>query len=248
MSTDMEMLRRFAASGHRGGFNTVGFKLDGTTGEYHRIGQKTAKPMNGQRLAATPVDVLVGYQRIEKGKSPIYVLGRVADGYVQPPRQKLSDPDENLWLNAKDPWTSASWLPFWDPETREILLFHAANDGSRDAVANLTAAYVTNCEARPEETDHDPLIELATGDYINSQGRKIFFPIFETVDWIERPPAVRRIKPPPVKLLELTAAAPPAAESLVESEQQAPPRAKSKLVAGGGGGRDDEIPFAPSFI
>ena len=96
-------------------------------------------------------------------------------------------------------------LPFWDPESREVLLFSAANKGSRDAVAHLVEAYIDNAEVHPEHLSRVPLIELEADSYTNKHGKKIFYPIFSILDWVERPVAVRRILPPPVKMLQLTA-------------------------------------------
>jgi hypothetical protein len=248
MGSDLALLRNFVASSRRAGFGPPGFKLDGTTGEYHLIMNKAGEQMNGKRLAATPVDVMVGWQRIEKGKPPLYVLGRIADGYIPPPREELGDNEEYLWPNNKDPWTSATWLPFWNPETREVLVFHAANDGSKDAAANLTQAYVDHCETRPNEINFDPLIELSADSYESKHGRRIFFPIFEIVDWIERPAAVRRIVPPPVKQLELAAtplaADPvPATTTPTERDQREPAVPKAKPKRSAKSDMDDEIPF-----
>jgi hypothetical protein len=248
MQSNLELLRNFAASSRRAGFGPPGFKLDGTTGEYHLIMNKTGEKMNGKRLAATPADVMVGWQRIEKGKPPLYVLGRIADGYVPPPREQLGDTEEYTWPGDKDPWTAAMWLPFWNPETREVLVLHAANDGSKDAVANLTQAYVANCETRPEQINFDPLIELNVDSYESKHGRRIYFPAFDIINWIERPAAARRIMPPPVKQLEL------AANSVADPvpATAAPAKAKTKVKmkeqkAGGGVDFDDEVPFAPAI-
>jgi hypothetical protein len=259
MESNLQLLRNFAASSRRSGFGPPGFKLDGTTGEYHLIMNKTGEKMNGKRLAATPVDVMVGWQRIEKGKPPLYVLGRIADGYEPPTRAQLGDVEEPLWPTDKDPWTSATWLPFWNPETREVLVFHAANDGSKEAVASLTQAYVVNCETHPEQINFDPLIELGADSYESKHGRRIYFPTLDIVEWIERPAAVRRIVPPPVKQLELTAnpveADPVEADPVPATTAPAKVKPKAKPKAGGAeirppkatsslhGDMDDEIPF-----
>jgi hypothetical protein len=229
--TELALLRNFAATARRGGFGPPGFRMDGTTGEYRWIGSKTGK-MNGRRLAATVADVLVGFQRIEKGKSPIYIVGRVSDGYTPPAREELGDTDLE-----KDPWTLASWLPCWDPETFETLLFHAPNDGSRNAVANLTEAYVDYREAHPDQANYDPLIEL-NADHYDGQHRRIYFPILDVLDWIERPTSLRRVLPPPVKALDLAALPAPApapSPSIPTKQSTRSP------------GLDDEIPFAPEW-
>jgi hypothetical protein len=250
---ELEHLRNFAAAARRGGFNVPFFRQDGNTGEYHRTGKDNTAAMNGQKLACDPVDAITGWQKFEK-KVPVYQIGRVADGYQPPSREELGDLDEFGWENGKDPWTRIDLLPFWDVETREVLLFSAANKGSRDAVAHLVEAYINNMGVHPEDLNKVPLVELEADSYINKHGKKIFYPIFAIIDWIERPAAVRRILPPPVKMLELTAAptampAPP--PSPTRSDQRTPAVAKSKPKKLEAGGRvpdmDDEIPFAPEW-
>jgi hypothetical protein len=198
---------------------------------------------------------MIGWQRIEKGKSPEYVLGRVADGYQPPERAELSEMPEDP--KDKDVWTSASWLPFWHPTSFELRIFHAANDGSRDAVANVVEGYVNNCVIHPDQINFDPVIELNVDSYENKHGRQIFYPIFDTERWIERPAAVRRIVPPPVKMLLLTAAAAPQIEAsasappvdAVEASTtapQVPPKQKLKTKSATKSYRDDmddEVPF-----
>jgi len=246
---ELEHLRNFAAAARRGGFNVPFFRLDGNSGEYRRTSKANTTAMNGQKLACDPVDAMTGWQKFEK-KVPIYHIGRVADGYQPPPREQLGDSNESHWENGKDPWVRIDLLPFWDVESREVLLFSAANTGSRDAVAHLVEAYISNIEAHPENLNKVPLIELETDSYVNKHGKKIFYPIFSILDWIARPAAVRRILPPPVKMLELTAvpaaipATPPSDTTPAKSEQRAPPAAKAKPKKSAKlNDMDDEIPF-----
>jgi hypothetical protein len=251
--TELNHLRNFAAAARRGGFNLPFFRLDGNNGDYRRTGKTNTAAMNGQKLACDPVDAMTGYQKFEN-KIPVYQIGRVADGYQPPPREELGDLNEFAWENGKDPWVRIDLLPFWDVESREVLLFSAANKGSRDAVAQLIEAYINNIEAHPEDLNKVPsLIELESDSYVNKHGKKIFYPVFSILDWVERPTAVRRILPPPVKLLELTAvptavpAAPPNDTTSAKSDQRAPAAAKTKPKKSGGRARatdmDDEIPF-----
>jgi hypothetical protein len=202
--TELEHLRNFAAAARRGGFNMPFFRLDGNNGEYRRTGKTNTAAMNGQKLASDPPDAMTGWQKFEN-KVPVYQIGRVADGYQPPPREQLGDLNAVHWENGKDPWVRIDLLPFWDVDSREVLLFSAANQGSRDAVAHLVAAYINNVEVHPEDLNKVPLIELETDSYLNKHGKQIFIPILSIIDWIERPAAVRRILPPPVKMLELTA-------------------------------------------
>jgi hypothetical protein len=242
--SELEHLRNFAATARRGGFNVPIFKLDGNTGEYHRVGKNNTGLMNGQKLACDPADAITGWQRF-KDNVPIYCLGRVADGYQPPEREELGDLDPN----KKDPWARIDLLPFWDVESREVLLFSATSQGSRDAVANLIGTLVNNIAANSEDSNKVPLVELATDSYVNNHGKQIFYPLFEIVEWIERPAAVRRILPPPVRLLELTAvptavpATPPGDPTPAKSDKRVPAGAKSKPEKPVKLDFDDEIPF-----
>ena len=83
-----------------------------------------------------------------------------------------------------------------------------------------------NLAAHPEDHGKVPLVELMTDSYHNNHGKQIFVPIFEIVGWVERPAAVRRILPPPMKMLELTA---------MQTAMPAPSRITSDM--------DDEIPY-----
>src|SRR5262249_32599100 len=150
------------------------------TGEYRRVGRNAkTDPMNGQQLACDPADAITGWQRF-KDNVPIYCLGRVADGYQPPEREQLGDLPED---GKKDPWQRIDLLPFWDVESREVLLFNAGNRGSRSAVANLIGAYADNAAAHPEESGKVPLIELATDSYKSQHGKQIYVPTFEILKW-----------------------------------------------------------------
>jgi hypothetical protein len=249
---ELEHLRNFAAAARRGGFGVPFFRHDGTNGDYRRTGKTNTTTMNGQKLASDPVDAMTGWQKFEN-KVPVYEIGRVADGYQPPSRESLGDLDEEFWPNGKDPWTRIDLLPFWDVESREVLLFSAANRGSRDAVASLVGAYLNDVEAHPEDLNKVPLVELESDSYTNKHGKRIFYPIFAIIDWIERPTAVRRILPPPVKMLELTApptAVPATPPTPAKSDQRTPAVAKAKpkkSQQSTGTDFDDEVPFAPEW-
>jgi hypothetical protein len=237
---ELEHLRNFAATARRAGFGVPFFKLDGNTGEYRRTGKTNTDLMNNEKLASDPVDAITGWQKFEN-KIPVYQIGRVADGFRPSPREDLGDLDKEFWPDGKDPWQRIDLLPFWNVETREVLLFSAANVGSRDAVARLVEAYVNDLGVHPDDLNKVPLIELETDSYVNKHGKKIFVPIFPIIDWIERPAAVRRILPPPVKMLELTAV-----PTAVPATPPTPTtKSKSKRSSGRASAvdMDDEIPF-----
>jgi hypothetical protein len=105
-------------------------------------------------------------------------------------------------------------------------LYTATSQGSRDGITNVADAFLENGEHHPEDADKLPLIELASDSYVNSKGKRIFFPVFEILAWVERPAAVRHLRPPPVALLTL------------EADGKSGPKALPKRA-----GMDDEIPF-----
>jgi hypothetical protein len=246
--SELEHLRNFAAAARHGGFNVPFFRLDGNTGEYRRTGKTNTVAMNHQKFACDPVDAMTGYQKFEK-KVPIYHIGRVADGYQPPPREELGDLNESNWENGKDPWVRIDLLPFWDEESQEVLLFSAASRGSRDAVAHLVEAYINNVGVHPEDLNKVPLVKLEADSYVNKHGKRIFVPVLAILDWIERPAAVRRILPPPPKMLELTAvptavpAPSPSNTTPAKSDQHTPAVTKSKPKQPTKFDMDDEIPF-----
>jgi hypothetical protein len=243
-AADLELLRNFvAAARSRSGFGIPFVKMNGNDGTW-KAG-KDGKDMKGRRLAADPHDTMIGFQKFEN-KRPVYILGRVADGYTPPPREELGDTDENHWHGGKDPWQPVTLVPLWDPGTREGFIFTTSSQGGRDAVTSLIDAYVGNCEIHPKDIDEVPLVELSSDSYVNTHGRKIHTPVFEIVSWIECPAALRRIKPPPVVTLAIEHK--PEAEPEFGSDVSAKPKPRrNQATASSGGGIDDEIPFAPAI-
>jgi hypothetical protein len=256
---ELEHLRKFAATASRAGFGVGFFKQDGNTGEFHRTGKANANAnaMNHEKWAGDPLDAMLGHRKFEN-KISTYHIGRVADGFRPAEREQLGDLDERLWPKGKDPWEEIYLLPFWNVETREILLFSATNGGSRSAVANLVGAYLNNVEVHPEDLHRVPLIELESDSYISKHGKQIFYPVFSILSWIDRPASVRRILPPPATL-ELRAlpapASPPApAPTPTKSDKRTPAVAKAKTkksTVDDVGSKpidfDDEVPFAPEW-
>ena len=174
-----------------------------------------------------------GFQKFEN-KRPIYVIGRICDGYVPPERSTLGNTDKNRWHGGKDPWQSVVLLPLYDPASREPFIFTSTNDGGKDAVTALVDAVVDNATSHPDDADKLPICELSGDHYENSNGKTIYTPIFEIMGWTERPAAVRRIRPPPIDMLALEHKSEPA-----ESMPPVRPTASAKPARD----MDDEIPF-----
>src|SRR5262249_27769653 len=136
--TELEHLRRYASAARsRGGFGVSFLKCDGNTGAW-KAG-KDGTDMAGRQLVADVPDAMHGFQKFEN-KKPIYVIGRVCDGYVPPERSTLGDTDQNRWHGGKDPWSAVVLLPMFDPESREPFIFASSSDGGQKAVTALVDA------------------------------------------------------------------------------------------------------------
>jgi hypothetical protein len=99
---ELAALRRYASAARsRGGFGIPFLKCDGNTGAW-KAG-KNGTDMSGRQLVADVPDSMVGFQKFENNK-PVYVIGRVADGYQPPDRDTLGDSDPSRWgPGGKDP-------------------------------------------------------------------------------------------------------------------------------------------------
>jgi hypothetical protein len=239
-STQLQHLRKFAASARRGTFGLPTFKLDGVTGEYHGVGRANHGSMNGKRFGTDPLRVIAGFQKIRKGEAPILFVNSIASGNPLPLRAECGDDDESTWEGGKDPWTPVTFLPCWEPETRIVWLFSAASDGSRDAVANHLEAYASYIEAHAEDQNKVPLIDLDVDDYTNTLGRKIYVPRLDLMGWIELPPALFRVTPPPPK--EITLIASPKSKDEPAAPVQQKPKVK-KAKTGVRSDFDEDTPF-----
>jgi hypothetical protein len=245
-STELEYLRRYvSAARSHSGFGVSFLKCDGNTGEW-KAGKDRTK-MTGRQLVADVPDAMHGFQKFEN-KKPIYVVGRICDGYQPPERDTLGDMNQSRWHNGKDPWAAVVLLPMFDLETREPFVFTSDSGGGKDAVTTLVDAMVDNVALHPEDANKLPLCELASDSYLNSHGKQIYTPIFEIAAWETRPEAVRRIKPPPAPVLAIESKVEPEPESEPEGDEEfgSPlPRKRRRVAISGGGKLDDEIPFAP---
>jgi hypothetical protein len=234
---ELEHLRRFAvASRSRPNFGGSFLKLD----EGNWLAGK--KDANGRRLGADVPDAMGGWQKF-KNKKPTLAIVRIADGIAPPERDELDETDESCWSDKKDPWQPVSILPFWDPETHEIFIFSSSAQGGRDAVAYLIEAYADNCAGHPEDAGKLPLVELCSDSYVNAHGRTIYKPLFEIRNYIERPTALRRVKPPPVSMLAIEDKSAPAPTVIEGAAAKRPTKQKHKITSSKDDDMDDTIPF-----
>jgi hypothetical protein len=248
MGNEHELLRRFAASTRtRGGFGVPLAKLDGNDGKWSA--GKKGVDIKGRHVVAVTKDVMHGHQKFVNSK-PVYAVGRIVDDDFVPDRSMLGDLDEDLWAKGKDPWQPVLFLPLFDPETHEVFLFTSVNDGGRDAVGKLVGATLDNEEVHPEDAGKLPLVELGVDSYTNTHGKKIFYPLFDILEFVEMPTSILRIKPPPPLAIEDHTQPPaktiPSSDAVETSTTSTPPtkpKRKAKTVAPYRGDMDDEIPF-----
>jgi hypothetical protein len=143
---------------------------------------------------------------------------------------------------TEDDFDGAPVVPVFDLESHELFIFSSTAQGGRDAIAYLIEAFADNCINHPEAADKLPLIELRSDHYTNKHGRVIHKPVFDIVDWIARPSAIRRLKPPPLEILAIEDKSAPA-PTVIEASADAKPKRKIKVPNTSSGEMDDEIPF-----
>jgi hypothetical protein len=132
-----------------------------------------------------------GFQAFENNK-PRYCIGRIADGRQPPPPESFDQT-----------WKKVVLLLLYDLAGHGVFILTSQSRGGRDAVVNLIDAMSDVCAGHPEDVGKLPICELASDSYNNSVRKHIFFPIFETVGFAERPEEVRRIKPSPPEALAI---------------------------------------------
>jgi hypothetical protein len=180
----LERLKQFASTFRpRGGLGAIFIKLDGTSGKWKK--GKDALDVTGRQYIADVPDAMHGMQMFENSK-PHYCIGRIADGWKPPPPESFCED-----------WKPVVLLPLYDAQTLETCMFTSQSKGGRDAVVNLVDALADVYAAHPEDVDKLPVCDLGVANYINTKGKRIYVPIFETMKFVPRPEEVRRIKPPP---------------------------------------------------
>jgi hypothetical protein len=135
-------------------------------------------------------EALCGWVKWEEGKPIEHRMGRIADGYVPPPRSALGDVDRAAWEEsadgrARDPWAFTNYVVMKREPDGELFTFAATSKGSLNAVGDLCRQYARHARKHP---DHYPVVKLFTGTYehkVKAYG-KIAFPIFTVVSWAQK--------------------------------------------------------------
>jgi hypothetical protein len=122
--------------------------------------------------------------------------------------------------------------------------------------APMFEAYADHAAAHSEAADKLPLVGFYIRKYTCSDGKPGYALQFDIEDWVERPPAVLHIKPPPLAILEAvpkpaaeTKGAEPAQSATTEStdKPKAVGKPARKIKVPGAPSMDEEIPFAPEW-
>ena len=110
-------------------------------------------------------------------------VGRVADGYIVPPRDQLDELDETKWENdpagnPKDPWCQQSYLPLEDIESGEIVTFVSGSSGGRGAISKLCGRAAKHLASMGQ-----PRVNLAVESYKHRAFGRIEKPSFIITGW-----------------------------------------------------------------
>src|SRR5271169_7109405 len=138
----------------------------------------------GTKFVAQIHQVMRGWVKFENGKPTEKILGKLADGFKMPKREELSDVDESLWEDNRDPWSEQWYLPLIS-ESDERHTFVTASDGGASAVGALCGAY-----GRSDRTCL-PIVALRAGSYTSKKyHKKIHYPEFFVAGW-NNPPKLK---------------------------------------------------------
>ncbi len=196
--SDLSAFRHSAAAMRSRGaaFGGTFVKFNGESGDWSFKKDRETTVINGRRLVADVSDLLLGWQKFEDDK-PIYAgTGRVRDGHLPPARATLDAQDKKRWRNNLDPWSLTHYLALGDLETSEQFVFTTSSAGGRDCLAILQDAFCDHNEERDGTEYEWPVVELASTNYVNSFGKKIFVPCLDILGWAPPPNGFKAIKPP----------------------------------------------------
>ena len=129
-----------------------------------------------------------GWVKFKDGALVESRVGRVADGYIVPPRDQLDELDETKWENdpagnPKDPWCHQSYLPLEDIESGEIVTFVSGSSGGRGAISKLCGR-----AAKHLATMGSPRIKLGVELYRHRSFGRIEKPSFAITGWTNDAP------------------------------------------------------------
>ncbi len=100
-------------------------------------------------------------------------MGKVADGFVPPPRESLGDTDESQWERDRDgepknPWSLQYLLPMESLENGDVVIFTTPSVGGQRAVADLCQAFTWHTKKGSQAL---PIVELGNGRHADEEIR-----------------------------------------------------------------------------
>jgi hypothetical protein len=108
-------------------------------------------------------------------------VGKVANGYKPPLREKLPDTDPSKWEQVdgkpSDPWSEQWYLPLISVETGELVTYATGSKGGIGAIADLCRIY------GHKHNGLLPVIALKVRSYKHKKYGKIETPDFRIVGW-----------------------------------------------------------------
>jgi len=144
---------------------------------------------DGTRCIAHADEIRLGWQEWMDGRPFDRCAGRVADGFVPPPRSELGNLDERQW-ELQDDGSRRDPLQFFMevPITRldaggETYNFKTGTKGGLTCVSKLIRAY--GRRVQDKKVPGLPIVELRADHYRHRTYGKIFFPVMHIVGWTD---------------------------------------------------------------
>jgi hypothetical protein len=155
--------------------------FNGQTGKWTRGSDK--KPINATTQFLCNInEIYIGWLKFADGKTERHV-GRIVDGYVRLPREKLGDLDQRIWpLNRRgereDPWKKVTYLQMRCQEDGEPVVFGPFSDTARRAIKS----FVAICR-RTDRGGKLPVVLLGNRSFQYQSGGTTYVPDLKIVGW-----------------------------------------------------------------
>ena len=140
----------------------------------------------GTRVVAHADEIDLGWIKWVDGKPEDRRVGRVAEKFIPPRRDDLSDNDPQQWDlqddgTRRDPWQFQMSVPITRLDNGETYRFATGSKGGLGCLGKLTRAY--GRRVQDEKVPGLPIVELKADHYKHQRHGKIFFPKMTVVEW-----------------------------------------------------------------